>query len=135
MIATGLLGGIFDYDKKKHEIEELEEKAGDPSFWNDPKKAEQILKETKLKKGWANSYDALTRAVDDTNTLYEFFKSGDATEEETVQQFTIAQKQLEDIEFKNMLSSEDDALGCVLQINAGAGGTESCDWASMLMRM
>ncbi len=69
------------------------------------------------------------------NTLYEFFKSGDATEEETEAEFHKTLKQLEHIEFKNMLRSEEDALNCVLQINAGAGGTESCDWASMLMRM
>lgn len=117
------------------EIEELEEKAADPNFWNDPKKAEQILKDTKLKKSWTISYDDLTRAVDDTNTLYEFYKSGDATEEETQAQFDITLKLLESIEFKNMLRGEEDALSCVLQINAGAGGTESCDWAGMLLRM
>jgi peptide chain release factor 2 len=73
--------------------------------------------------------------VDDLNTLYEFYKSGDATEAETEAEFTNTLKKLEQIEFKNMLRSEEDALNCVLQINAGAGGTESCDWASMLMRM
>ena len=73
--------------------------------------------------------------MEDLNTLYEFYKSGDATEEETVAEFNNALKQLEDIEFKNMLRGEEDHLSCILQINAGAGGTESCDWASMLMRM
>ena len=73
--------------------------------------------------------------MDDLNTLYEFFKSGDATEEETNAEFKKAEHKLEEIEFKNMLRSEEDPLNCVLQINAGAGGTESCDWASMLMRM
>lgn len=73
--------------------------------------------------------------MDDLNTLYEFYKSGDATEEETEAEFNKALKKLEQIEFKNMLRDEEDALGCILQINAGAGGTESCDWASMLMRM
>lgn len=67
--------------------------------------------------------------------MYEFYKSGDATEEETDQEFAKTLKVLEDIEFKNMLRGEEDALNCVLQINSGAGGTESCDWASMLMRM
>jgi peptide chain release factor 2 len=73
--------------------------------------------------------------VDDLNTLYEFYKSGDATEAETQAHYDSAFKLLEEIEFKNMLRSEEDTLNCVLQINAGAGGTESCDWASMLMRM
>jgi peptide chain release factor 2 len=75
------------------------------------------------------------RQVEDLNTLYEFFKSGDATEEETEAEFQKTFRQLEHIEFKNMLRGEEDSLNCVLQINAGAGGTESCDWASMLMRM
>jgi peptide chain release factor 2 len=73
--------------------------------------------------------------VDDLNTLYEFFKSGDATESETETEYTATLKLLEEIEFKNMLRGEEDGLNCILQINAGAGGTESCDWASMLMRM
>jgi peptide chain release factor 2 len=73
--------------------------------------------------------------MDDLNTLYEFFKSGDATEEETIAEFNKTLKKLEDIEFKNMLRGEEDKLNCILQINSGAGGTESCDWASMLMRM
>jgi protein subunit release factor A len=77
----------------------------------------------------------LSRQIDDLNTLYEFFKSGDATEQEVNEEFLSASKKLEQIEFKNMLRGEEDHLNCILQINAGAGGTESCDWASMLMRM
>jgi peptide chain release factor 2 len=67
--------------------------------------------------------------------MYDFFKSGDAEEKDAVELFDIAIKILDDVEFKNMLNAPDDALSCVLQINAGAGGTESCDWASMLERM
>jgi peptide chain release factor 2 len=73
--------------------------------------------------------------VEDLNTLYDFFKSGDATEQETETEYMNTLKKLEEIEFKNMLRGEEDKLNCVLQINSGAGGTESCDWASMLMRM
>jgi len=73
--------------------------------------------------------------ADDTQTLYDFLKAGEATEEETERQFKLTAKKLEELEFKNMLSGEEDPLGCVVEINAGAGGTESCDWASMLMRM
>lgn len=107
----------------------------DPNFWTDSKKAEAVLKEVKNRKMWVNAYDELTRAVDDVVTMYEFFKSGDATESEVEELYKVAEKTLEDVEFKNMLNSPDDALSCVLQINAGAGGTESCDWASMLERM
>lgn len=73
--------------------------------------------------------------MEDTAVLYEFFQSGDATEEELKEQYEIALTKLEELEFKNMLSSEEDQLNAVLQITAGAGGTESCDWAQMLMRM
>lgn len=81
------------------------------------------------------SYEELSRQLEDLNTLYEFFKSGDATEEETQEEFDKCLKTLEEIEFKNMLRAEEDRFNCVLQINSGAGGTESCDWAGMLMRM
>jgi peptide chain release factor 2 len=77
----------------------------------------------------------LRSQLEDLNTLYDFYKAGDATEEETNLEFNNALKALEDIEFKNMLRADEDRLSCVLQINAGAGGTESCDWASMLLRM
>jgi len=81
------------------------------------------------------AFDELSRQIEDLNTLYEFYKSGDATELETDSEFNSTFKKVEEIEFKNMLRSDEDRLSCVLQINAGAGGTESCDWASMLMRM
>jgi peptide chain release factor 2 len=116
-------------------LELLEEKTLDPNFWSDSKKAEKILNEVKQVKSWTSAYDELSRQIDDLNTLYEFFKSGDATEQEVNEEFLSASKKLEQIEFKNMLRGEEDHLNCILQINAGAGGTESCDWASMLMRM
>lgn len=73
--------------------------------------------------------------MDDLALMYDFYKEGEATETDVEQQFQTTLALLEDIEFKNMLSGKEDVLSCVLQINAGAGGTESCDWAEMLMRM
>jgi peptide chain release factor 2 len=73
--------------------------------------------------------------MDDLALMYDFFKEGEASEEDVMQQYESTLKQLEDIEFKNMLSRPEDILSCVVQINAGAGGTESCDWAAMLLRM
>jgi peptide chain release factor 2 len=73
--------------------------------------------------------------MDDLSLLYEFYKEGEASEDDVMQQFVSTKKNLEEIEFKNMLSGKEDILSCVVQINAGAGGTESCDWAEMLMRM
>jgi peptide chain release factor 2 len=73
--------------------------------------------------------------MDDLTLMYDFYKEGEATETDVEQQFKTTLTLLEDIEFKNMLSGKEDILSCVVQINAGAGGTESCDWAEMLMRM
>jgi peptide chain release factor 2 len=84
---------------------------------------------------WVSSYDTFSASLDDLDTIYEFYKSSDATEKDVDEQQAITEKIIEDIEFKNMLNKPNDILSCVLQINAGAGGTESCDWASMLMRM
>ncbi len=93
------------------------------------------MKEVRARKSWVSSYDKLTSAIEDLDTMYEFYKSGDAEEKDVDELYEAAVRILDDVEFKNMLNSPDDALSCVLQINAGAGGTESCDWASMLERM
>lgn len=89
----------------------------------------------KAKKIWTDAYQRVASIVDDTQVLYEFYQAGDATEPEMKEQFDAATVAIEELEFKNMLSAEEDQLNAVLQITAGAGGTESCDWASMLMRM
>jgi peptide chain release factor 2 len=73
--------------------------------------------------------------VEDLEVIYEFYKEKEATEEDVVSRYEAALELIEDLEFKNMLSEEGDSLSAVLQITAGAGGTESCDWAEMLMRM
>lgn len=122
-------------DRKLREIEEEEEKTLAPGFWDDPKKAERILKKINSKKFWTDSYKSLTGSVEDTVTLYDFFKAGEAEEQEVDEQYALALKKLEELEFKNMLSGPEDKMSCVMEINAGAGGTESNDWAAMLMRM
>lgn len=86
-------------------------------------------------KVWTESYADTKTAVDDLNVLYEFSKEGEASEDEVQSQYDKAFEKIEELEFKNMLSSEEDSLNAVMQITSGAGGTESCDWASMLMRM
>ena len=128
-------GGIFDVARKLEEIREEEVKTLNPKFWDDPKKAEDVLKVIRSKKVWTDGYSSLSKNADDIELLLEFYKSGDATEEEVETQYESTLKQLEALEFKNMLSGSEDRLNAVLQINSGAGGTESCDWASMLMRM
>ena len=106
-----------------------------PDFWDRPKDAEKVLNAIKLKKIWTDGFDQVFAAVEDTSVLLEFFQAGDATEEEMKEQYQATLANIEELEFKNMLSADEDQLSAVLQITAGAGGTESCDWAGMLMRM
>jgi len=93
------------------------------------------MKSLRVKKKWVDDFNTLKSLIGDLEVLYEFYKEGESTEEEVIGQFEKASTLLEDIEFKNMLSEEGDSLSAVLQITAGAGGTESCDWAQMLLRM
>lgn len=106
-----------------------------PDFWDDPKAAERVLHEIKYLKVWTEHFDEVSATVDDVDVMYDFFQSGDASEQEVNEQYEAALVQIEGLEFKNMLSAEEDQLDAILQITSGAGGTESCDWASMLMRM
>ncbi len=126
---------FLDIEKKQIEIQNEEEKSADPNFWNNPKEAETLLKELRSKKKWVEQYNEVNTALDDLLVINDFFKESEVTETELEEQFNKTEKLLEDIEFKNMLSNEGDELSATLQITAGAGGTESCDWASMLMRM
>lgn len=132
---VALLKGYLDIDKKRIEITNEEEKASDPDFWNNPREAERLMKILRGKKKWVNDYELVKSDCEDLNVLYEFFKEGEATDKEVQQQYEKTLGLLESLEFKNMLSDEGDNLSAVLQITAGAGGTESCDWAQMLMRM
>jgi len=93
------------------------------------------MKELRSKKKWVEQYEAGVALTDDTEVLYEFFKEGEADDKTVNESYKKALKTIEALEFKNMLSNEGDDLSAVLQITAGAGGTESCDWAQMLMRM
>lgn len=84
---------------------------------------------------WTENYTSIATEIEDLQVLYDFHKEGEASEEEVQTQYDSCIEKIEDLEFKNMLSAEEDSLNAVLQITAGAGGTESCDWASMLLRM
>lgn len=107
----------------------------DPAFWDDPKKAEAHLREIKKKKIWTDAFAAIEHSINDLDILLEFKQSGDIAEEELNEQYEKSVSILEDLEFKNMLSGEEDQLDAIIEINAGAGGTESNDWAAMLLRM
>ena len=121
--------------EKKVQLQEAELKSQDPSFWDDPKKAEAEMKNIRSLKFWITTYEELATAAEDLEVLLDFFKEGEATEAELDASHTDLKTKVEELELKNMLSGEEDQLSAVLQITSGAGGTESCDWASMLMRM
>lgn len=130
-----LLPTIFDVPNRKMKIEDKEALSLDPDFWDDPKRAESILKEIKLHKFWVEMYESTEQYVEDTAVLYEFYKEGESSEEEVESSYQEAIKQIEEMEFRATLNKKEDELNCILEINAGAGGTESCDWSAMLERM
>lgn len=117
------------------EIGEEEERTQAPDFWDDPKKAETLLRQIKDKKRWTDAYHQAESRFEELEIGMELFESGDADEAEVDQAYDKCLKQVEELEFWNMLSGEEDKLPAIININAGAGGTESQDWAQMLMRM
>ena len=129
------IGVYLKIDEKRMQLQEEELKTQDPGFWNDSKKAELEMKSIRGLKFWIDSYEKLDNAYGDVEILYEFAKEGEGEADEVDQQFFQLQEEIEEIELKNMLSGKEDGLDAVLQITSGAGGTESCDWAAMLMRM
>ena len=106
-----------------------------PCLWDDPKKAEELLKGIAQLKSWTAAFDQINSALDDINVISDFYREGEASEEEVDSQYQICLSLIEDLEVRNMLQKEEDQLGAILKINSGAGGTESNDWAAMLMRM
>ncbi|MCI9844903.1 MULTISPECIES: peptide chain release factor 2 [Flavobacterium] len=131
----GALRRYLDVDAKLIEIANEEEKTFAPDFWNKPKEAEIIVKNLRNKKKWIEDYDKAVELTDELQLAYDFYKEGELSVEELDENYNTTQLHIENIEFKNMLSDEGDSLSAVVQITAGAGGTESCDWAGMLMRM
>ncbi|MFD3275557.1 peptide chain release factor 2 [Aquirufa sp. PLAD-142S6K] len=125
----------LDYDHKKYLISELETVTLDPEFWNNPEKAESTMREMRGLKFWTDGFDQLSRAQDDLETIWEFYEMGEAAEPEVDAEGAKLESLLESLEFRKMMSEEGDNMSAVLEINAGAGGTESQDWASMLLRM
>jgi len=112
-------------DRKEIDIKNLEEKTAAPDFWNDQKEAKKVLSRIKSLKDVTEAYRKLRSAIEDLEVMYDFYKEGEADEEEVDRAYQSALRQLEDLEFKNMMSEEADPKSAVLQITAGAGGTES----------
>ncbi|MEC8680266.1 MAG: peptide chain release factor 2 [Bacteroidota bacterium] len=135
MNRASALRGIFDYDKRKELIHSKEKKSAEPDFWDNRDKAEKTLKEISSNKLWTDAYDEVMSSISDLETLHEFYQSGEVDEDELADEYSKSLEKLENLEFKKMLSSKEDQMSAILEINPGAGGTESQDWASILMRM
>ncbi len=132
-VAT--LFSCLDIDNKLIEIDEEEIRTQAPDFWDKPKEAEKQLKKIKTLKNWTEGYKSVVDSLDDLGVLIEFQKQDDATVEDVEAQHSVTLSLIEDLESKNMLQREEDISDAILKINPGAGGTESHDWAEMLMRL
>ncbi|MEC7259976.1 MAG: peptide chain release factor 2 [Bacteroidota bacterium] len=132
---TSALRGYLDYDNKKNIVKEKQKISSEEGFWDNKENAEKILKEISSNNLWIESFDKLDIALSDLETLHEFFIEGEIGEEEIEKEYKKVLKLLESLEFKKMLSSKEDQMNAIIEINPGAGGTESQDWASILMRM
>ncbi len=128
-------GGFFDIDNKLIQIKDEESLTHQPEFWDDTKKAESILKSIQEKKTWTEAYQKAKTAFDDIIVIWGFYSEGEADEDDVQKHIDEATMLIEKLEFRKMLRGEEDKLSAIVNINPGAGGTESQDWASMLMRM
>ena len=145
MITTDQLKDVMDradalhhylnIDQKKVEFEEEQLRTQAPDFWEDPKYAQEQMKKVKSIQKWLDGYKTVRLYADELKLAFDFYKDEMVTEEEVDADYGKAIKAIEDLELKNMLRQKEDPMDCVLKINSGAGGTESQDWAQMLMRM
>ena len=132
---TEALNRYLDIDGKKIQVEEEQLRTQAPGFWDDQKAAEAQMKKVKGLQQWISGYNEVKTLSDELQLAFDFHKDDLVTEEEVDEAYAKAAEAVEALELKNMLREEADQMDCVLKINSGAGGTESQDWASMLMRM
>ena len=135
MDRADALHHYLNIDQKKVEFEEEQLRTQAPDFWEDPKYAQEQMKKVKSIQKWLDSYKTVRLYADELKLAFDFYKDEMVTEEEVDADYGKAIKAIEDLELKNMLRQKEDPMDCVLKINSGAGGTESQDWAQMLMRM
>ena len=135
MDRADALHRYLNIDQKKVEFEEEQLRTQAPDFWEDPKYAQGQMKKVKGIQKWLDGYKTVRLYADELKLAFDFYKDEMVTEEEVDADYAKAIKAIEDLELKNMLRQKEDPMDCVLKINSGAGGTESQDWAQMLMRM
>lgn len=135
MDRADALHHYLNIDQKKVEFEEEQLRTQAPDFWEDPKYAQEQMKKVKGIQKWLDGYKTVRLYADELQLAFDFYKDEMVTDEEVDADYAKAIKAIEDLELKNMLRQKEDPMDCVLKINSGAGGTESQDWAQMLMRM
>lgn len=135
MDRADALHHYLNIDQKKVEFEEEQLRTQAPDFWEDPKYAQEQMKKVKGIQKWLDGYKTVRLYADELQLAFDFYKDEMVTEEEVDADYAKAIKAIEDLELKNMLRQKEDPMDCVFKINSGAGGTESQDWAQMLMRM
>lgn len=135
--AATFLGGIFDYDAKKERLEEVNAELEQPDVWNEPERAQALGKERSALEAVVETLDQMSQGLDDVNGLLDL--AVEAEDEETfneaVAELDELEKKLGELEFRRMFSGEYDSADCYIDLQAGSGGTEAQDWASMLLRM
>lgn len=125
----------LNIEQKQIDLRNEEERTQEPDFWDDPQKARLQLQKVAGIKSWIEAYEQIAKEVEDLELMPEFVKEGVASEQELDELYARTMEHVEKLEMRNMLRREEDKLGAILDINAGAGGTEALDWASMLLRM
>ena len=132
------VGALYKYlniDQKKVEFEEEQLRTQAPDFWEDVERAQEQMKKVKSIEKWIVGYNNVKQNADELQLAFDFYKEELVTEQEVDDDYKKTIKAIEDLELMNMLRQEEDPMDCVLKINYGAGGTQSQDWAQMLMRM
>ena len=135
MERADALNSYLDIDRKKVELEEEQLRTQAPDFWDDPKRAQAQMKKVKGIQKWIDGYKNVRTLADELQLAFDYHKEDLVTEQEVDADYDKALKAIENLELKNMLRKEEDSMDAVMKINSGAGGTESQDWAQMLMRM
>lgn len=135
LVRTDALARYLNIDQKKVEFEEEQLRTQAPDFWEDPKRAQEQMKKVKGIERWLKDYKAAREYADELQLAFDFYHDDMVTEDEVDTDYAKTIKAIEELELKNMLRQKEDPMDCVMKINSGAGGTESQDWASMLMRM
>ena len=129
------LGRCLNIEQRRIDLSNEEEKTQEPNFWDDPERAQEQLRRVSSIKSWIVDFDTLAGVVGDVELVPDFLREGVMSEAEAESLYADAIEKTEALELRNMLQGEEDKMGAIMDINAGAGGTEALDWASMLLRM